>query len=121
MASQLLHAGINVVSGEVALSHGEIQPQTFLHRRYGHGPGGGETIMTVPAVLDGRLPPRDPGAAHRGLQHETALVNKDNGTACTPGFFYPGPVLDWPLPDGLLITFAGTPFGLLGGSTGVGA
>jgi len=36
------------------------------------------------------LAPGSPGAAHRGLEHEAALIEKDNGTAFTPGFFLAG-------------------------------
>jgi hypothetical protein len=48
------------------------------------------------------------------LQHATGLGNKDDGVAFLPGFFYPSPVLAWPLGHGLLVTFTGTTLGILG-------
>jgi hypothetical protein len=70
--------------------------------------------MSIPTVMGRGLALWCPGATHGGLQHETGLVNKDNRTAFTPGFFYPWPVLGWPLRNSLLVAFTGTLLGFLG-------
>jgi hypothetical protein len=43
--------------------------------------------MAVPTVMDRRLAQWCPGAPHRGLEHKTTLVNKDDGAAFTSRFF----------------------------------
>ena len=113
MASQLLDKRKDIVSGDVPRRDGEIETQTLLHRRQGDGAGYREAIVSVQLAWTGGAP-WSPGAAHRGLQHETGLVNKDNSAPFTPGFFYPGPVLAWPFGNRLLITFTSPSLGLLG-------
>jgi hypothetical protein len=87
MAPQLLHKRKEVVPGEILGAHGEIKPDALLHRGNGDGPGDGEPIMAVPAVMHRRVPSRRPGPAHRWLQHKASFINEDEGTALTPGFF----------------------------------
>ena len=87
MPVQLLHERTDIVAGDVGRGHGEIQAQALLEGRDRDGAGHREAIMAVPAIVDGRLALRCPRAAHRGLQHEATLINKDDGAALTPGFF----------------------------------
>jgi hypothetical protein len=43
--------------------------------------------VAVPTLMDRCLALRCPGTAHRGLEHEATLINANDGTALTPGFF----------------------------------
>ena len=87
VATQLLHKRKEIGSGESRGAHGEIQPQTLLHGGNGDRAGHRKAIVTVPTVMDRRLPPRRPRPADHGLQHEVGFINEDKGAALTLGFF----------------------------------
>ena len=87
MASQPLHKGKDIIASDVPGNHREIEAHTFLDGRDGHRSRDGEALMAVPTVMELGLPLGGPGAAHRGLEHEATLIDQDQGTALTPGFF----------------------------------
>jgi len=84
---QLWHAGQDIVAREMVRRDGTIPAEAFAHWGDGDGPGDGEAIMPVPTSMDGGLPLRRPGTAHRGLEQKAGLSNAHEGTALTPGFF----------------------------------
>jgi len=74
----------------------------------------GETIPTVPAVMNRCLPARGPGAPHHGLEHEAAFIEEYDALSASSRFFYTRPVLLAPALDSVLVAFAGSALGLLG-------
>jgi hypothetical protein len=87
MPAEVLDKRKDIVASDVGGGDSKIEPETLTYGRDGDRTGHGEAIMPVPTRMHGRLAARGPGPADRGLQPAATLIDQDQGTALTPGFF----------------------------------
>jgi hypothetical protein len=87
MSAEVLDKGKDIVAGDVGGGDRKIEPHVLTYGRNSDGTGHGEALVTVPTIMDGCVPLGGPCPAHRRLEHEATLIEKDNGAALTPGFF----------------------------------
>jgi hypothetical protein len=87
MAAQLLHKRKEIVAREVLRAHGEIKAYTLLYGGNGDRTSHREAIVAIPTVMDGRVAPRRPRPADRGLEHEAGFIDENERASLTPGFF----------------------------------
>ena len=87
MAAELLDKRKDIVPGDVGRRDRKIESQALTPGRDGDGAGDGQAVVTIPTIMDRCLALRCPRPAHRGLQHEAALINQNDRAALTPGFF----------------------------------
>jgi hypothetical protein len=86
----LVHQGQerhNFLKADVVVVDLEIESQAAAYRGYRNPRDNRQTIMAVPAVLDGRLTSRCPTAADYGLEHEATFIDQDDTPPLVVGFF----------------------------------
>lgn len=90
MLAQALDKGEDIVSGDVVSRDRKIQSEALMQGRDGDSAIDGQTVMPGPTVVNRRVAFGGPGSPDGGLEHETRLIDEDEGATLTPGFFLSG-------------------------------
>ena len=80
----------DLCGSDVVGIHGPVEAESASPGSHGEGADRGEPVATVPLTEDGRLAAGRPGAADHRLEHETALVKKNDSSTGSSGVFLYG-------------------------------
>lgn len=80
--------GLNVMREKL-----KVESQRVASRRDGDGGDGRETIVTIPSILQRRLPTRRPCPASDGLHHEPAFIEKYDDSLLRSALFLSAAIL----------------------------
>ena len=65
----------------------KVHAPTTIDGSQGNGCDNRQAVMSVPAILDGRLASGRPGATHHRLEHKAAFIEHHDTPAVAAGFF----------------------------------
>ena len=87
MPAEMLDKSKNIIAGHIAQGDGKIEPHALPHGRDSNGAGHRQAVVAIPTGMERGFPSGCPRPTDRRLEHEATLIEKDDGTALTPGFF----------------------------------
>jgi hypothetical protein len=87
MLAQALDKGADIVSSDVVSRKRKLHSESLLQGRNGESAIDGQAVMPIPTVVNRCVAFGGPGSPDGGLEHETRLIDEDEGAPLTPGFF----------------------------------